>query len=133
MSDPRPIALVVDDDPPIRKMVKAMLEAQGFEVHEAPDGRTAIKHIDACRPDFVCLDLMLPETSGYDVLDHLKAKGWIDDTPVLMMSARGLPEDRAQAEELGARAYLKKPFTHRDFREGMRRTLGDGLPKRRSP
>ena len=65
---------------------------------------------------------MLPESSGYDVLEFLRKEG-MGKTPVLMMSARSLPEDRAQAEELGATLYLIKPFTRADFTKAVKAVL----------
>jgi DNA-binding response OmpR family regulator len=112
-------ALLVEDDPSLRKLVRGYLEIIKFGVSEAPDGRKAMMALKEGKHDLVVLDLMLPESSGYDVLEFMKKEG-LHDTPVLMMSARSLPEDRAHAEELGARLYLIKPFTRAEFTRAVR-------------
>lgn len=112
-------ALVVEDDPPLRKMVRGYLELQKYGVAEASDGRKAMAALREQKFDLLVLDLMLPESSGYDVLEFIRKEG-MTGTPVLMMSARSLPEDRAQAEELGARLYLIKPFTRAEFTRAVR-------------
>lgn len=113
------LALVVEDDPPLRKMVRGYLELIKYTVSEASDGRKAMAALREQKFDLIALDLMLPESSGYDVLEFMRAEG-MTSTPVLMMSARSLPEDRAHAEELGARLYLIKPFTRAEFTRAVR-------------
>lgn len=115
-------ALLVEDDPPLRALVVSYLKLLNFTVSEAADGAKAMIALAEQTYDLVCLDLMLPESSGYDVLEFLRKEG-IGKTPVLMMSARSLPEDRAQAEELGATLYLIKPFTRSDFTRAVKAAL----------
>ncbi|MCL2012897.1 MAG: response regulator [Cystobacterineae bacterium] len=111
-------ALLVEDDPSLRKLVKGYLGLLGFEVVEAPDGRRAMAALKLAPFALVVLDLMLPESSGYDVLEFMRVEA-LDHIPVLMMSARTLPEDRAQAEELGAKLYLTKPFSRAEFTQAV--------------
>lgn len=120
-------ALVVDDDPDIRKIISAWLKQLGFEVSHAADGRAAIASLDRAAPTLLCLDLMLPESSGYDVCEHVQRTASLKGVRVLMISARSLPEDRALAEELGARAYLSKPFTQADFVRHVNDALADDV------
>jgi DNA-binding response OmpR family regulator len=115
-------ALLVEDDPPLRKMIAGYLKLLDFSVSEAPDGKKAMGALSEQQYDLICLDLMLPESSGYDVLEYIRKQG-MAKTPVLMMSARSLPEDRAQAEELGATLYLIKPFTRSDFTKAVKAVL----------
>jgi len=115
--------LVVDDDPEIRKLLVASMEKLGFTVDAAADGRTAIKKLDAARPTLLCVDLMLPESSGYDVCEHVNATPSLQGLPILMVSARTLPSDRAQAEELGVRVYLTKPFTQAQLKSAVAEAL----------
>jgi two-component system chemotaxis response regulator CheY len=124
--DTKQTALVVDDDPDIRKLVTAYLKKMGFQVANASDGRSAIKSLGEQKPTLLCLDLMLPESSGYDVCEHLLKTPELKSVRVLMISARTLPEDRALAEELGVRSYLTKPFTQADFIRHVKETLADG-------
>jgi two-component system chemotaxis response regulator CheY len=111
-------ALLVEDDPSLRKLVKGYLGLLGFEVMEAPDGRRAMAALKQASFALVVLDLMLPESSGYDVLEFMRTEE-LSSTPVLVMSARTLPEDRAQAEELGAKRYITKPFSRAEFTQAV--------------
>ncbi len=123
MSEKKKSVLVVDDDPEIRKLLSATLDRMGFTVSEAADGRTAIKRLDAARPSLLCIDLMLPESSGYDVCEHVNQTPTLNGLPILMVSARTMPEDRAQAEELGVRVYLSKPFTQAQLKQAVAQAL----------
>lgn len=116
-------ALVVDDDPDIRKVIGAYLTKLGFQVSFASDGRKAIEQLDKEKPTLLCVDLMLPESSGYDVCDHVRNSATLRGLPILMISARTMPEDRAYAEELGVRGYLAKPFTQAQFVAQVKETL----------
>jgi DNA-binding response OmpR family regulator len=107
--------LVVDDDPPMRKLVRGYLEKMGMQVEEASCGAAAISHLSKNRPDLVCLDLTLPEFSGFDICDFIRSRPELEKVPVLMISARKLPGDRALAEEAGVSSYLTKPFKPADF------------------
>jgi two-component system alkaline phosphatase synthesis response regulator PhoP len=104
------IVLVVDDDEPIRKVVRTVLEADGFEVVEAADGPAALLLLNAILgrgPDAVVLDIMMPGIDGIEVcekIDHDKVK-------VIMLSARDDAETKERATAAGADAYLTKPFS----------------------
>jgi two-component system alkaline phosphatase synthesis response regulator PhoP len=104
------VVLVVDDDEAIRKVVRNVLEADGFEVVEASDGPAALLLLNAILgrgPDAVVLDIMMPGIDGIEVcekIDHSKVK-------VIMLSARDDGDTRARAAAAGADAYLTKPFS----------------------
>jgi two-component system alkaline phosphatase synthesis response regulator PhoP len=104
------VVLVVDDDAAIRRVVRTVLEADGFDVVEAADGPAALLLLDAIMgkgPDAVVLDIMMPGIDGIEVcrrIDHDKIK-------VIMLSARDDAEARDQASQAGADAYLTKPFS----------------------
>lgn len=123
MSVAQKSVLVVDDDPEIRKLLVSSFTRLGFQVSQAADGRTAIKRLDEARPTLLCVDLMLPESSGYDVCEHVNKAPTLQGLPILMVSARTMPEDRAQAEELGVRVYLTKPFTQTELRQAVEQAL----------
>ena len=127
MSAQKKTAFVVDDDPEIRKLIVTSLSRLGFDVTQAADGRTAIKRLDESRPSLLCVDLMLPESSGYDVCEHVNRSAPLQGLPILMISARSMPEDRAQAEELGVRVYLTKPFTQAELKRAVEEAL-EGTP-----
>lgn len=115
--------LVVDDDPDIRKLLVTVLDRMGFSVAQAADGRTAIKRLGERRPSLLCIDLMLPESSGYEVCEHVNTTPTLNGLPILMVSARTMPEDRAQAEELGVRVFLSKPFTQSELKVAVAQAL----------
>jgi DNA-binding response OmpR family regulator len=115
---------VVEDDPDLRGMVRRHLEAMGMEVTEVAEGRAAILHVAVHRPDLVCLDLMLPELSGYEVCKFMRSEPRLLGVPILIMSARGLPQDRAYAEQVGASTYLVKPFKRQAFTAAVRDLVG---------
>jgi len=98
-----------------------------MDVAEAAEGRAAILHVAVRRPDLVCLDLMLPELSGYEVCEFMRTEERLRGVPILMMSARSLPQDRALAEQVGASSYLVKPFKHKAFTAAVHALLGDGI------
>jgi two-component system chemotaxis response regulator CheY len=123
MLSPKQKTLLVEDDPALQKLVKSYLDQMGVEVLVASDGQSAISLLAEHTPDLVCLDLMLPQVSGYDVCEHMRKTPRLRAVPVLIMSARTLPEDRAHAEEVGASAYLIKPFSRAQFSEQVRSLL----------
>jgi len=106
-SSSRPI-LVVDDDAKIVHLVRTYLERAGYRVVEASDGRAALSAIALEMPALVVLDIMLPEVDGIAVL---KAVRRTDRTPVIILSARGLVDDRITGLAAGADDYLPKPFS----------------------
>jgi two-component system response regulator ResD len=105
-SKPR-LVLVVDDDEMIRRLVRAVLEADEFEVAEARDGETALRLASEREPSVVVLDVMMPGLDGVEVcrrLDHEKVK-------VVVLTARDDPKLEAEARLAGADAFLTKPFS----------------------
>lgn len=115
--------LLVEDDPSIRKLVQRYLMELDLDVIPVSDGRSALKALATHRPDMLCLDLMLPESSGFEVCEHVRKTPELKDVPVVMMSARTTPQDRAQAEEVGVTAYLIKPFTRAEFFRTVKNVL----------
>ncbi len=117
LGSPRRLALIVEDDPGIRRIVSESLVRLGAQVVEAENGRGALALLQRLKPDVVCLDLLLPEVSGYSICEFIRSTEALQRVPVLVMSARSRPQDRADAEEVGASAFLSKPFTSSQFRE----------------
>ena len=122
MESPAPRVLVVEDDPALRRLARVCLESMGLVVDEVSSGKNAIARLEEGRPSLVCLDLMLPEISGFDVCDHMRRTPHLSKIPVLVMSTRTHPVDRAYAEEAGASGYITKPFGIDEFK-GVVRTL----------
>jgi DNA-binding response OmpR family regulator len=104
--------LVVDDDADIRRLVRALLEKEGATVHEAADGRQALREFHARDPDLVVLDVQMPELDGWTVLERIRD---LADVPVLMLTARGQESDRVRGLQAGADDYLVKPFGRQEF------------------
>ena len=117
MPFPRRRVLVVEDDPAIRKLIRKYLEKLDLDVDvdEAATGKAALDLLRRNRHSLVCLDLMLPESSGYQICEHIRATPHLAETRVLVISARSMPPDRALAEEAGADAYLMKPIRWQSF------------------
>jgi two-component system KDP operon response regulator KdpE len=101
------IALVIDDEVQIRRLLRLALESRGYTVHEAESGRLGLQEAAFCRPDVVLLDLGLPDMDGLEVLKELR--GW-SDVPVLVLSVRDREEVKISALEYGADDYVTKPF-----------------------
>jgi DNA-binding response OmpR family regulator len=104
--------LVVEDDPTIADVVQRYLEREGFDVDVAAAGHEAIAAIERALPDFLVLDLMLPEVDGFGVLAHLRQRAPV---PVIMLTALGDEADRVVGLELGADDYITKPFSPREL------------------
>ncbi|MBX7166420.1 MAG: response regulator [Pirellulales bacterium] len=99
--------LVVEDEPEIRRFLRAALGSQGFVLIEAETGQAAIREAASQQPDVVILDLGLPDVEGLEVLRQIR--GW-SQVPVLILSARGQENDKVVALDAGADDYLTKPF-----------------------
>ena len=100
--------LVVDDDPPIRRMLERTLAAEGYDVRCAADGGTALAAVERAVPDLVVLDVAMPGVDGLSVARRLRAKGL--GVPILMLTARDGVPDRVAGLDAGADDYLVKPF-----------------------
>ncbi len=100
--------LVVDDDPPLRRMLERTLSAEGFEVSVASDGGGALVQTEREAPDVIVLDVAMPGLDGLAVCRRLRGKGL--PTPILMLTARDAVGDRVSGLEAGADDYLVKPF-----------------------
>jgi two-component system response regulator MprA len=100
--------LVVDDDPPLRRMLARSLSAEGFEVTVAADGGAALAAAERTAPDVIVLDVAMPAIDGLAVCRRLRSRGL--PTPILMLTARDAISDRVAGLEAGADDYLVKPF-----------------------
>jgi DNA-binding response OmpR family regulator len=109
MSPHRPKILVVDDEPPLRELVVVTL-GDAFVCDEVDNGDEALARLNAGHYDLVMLDVMMPGTSGTDVLRKMREDEELRDVPVIVMSAWQSPQDVASALEAGADRFLAKPF-----------------------
>jgi two-component system KDP operon response regulator KdpE len=104
---PNPIALIIDADRPIRRLLRVVLEPHHYKVHEAENGQMGIKEAVAHRPDAIILDLSLPDMDGLTVLKRIRE--W-NREPVLILSAQDGEETKVAALDSGANDYMTKPF-----------------------
>jgi len=112
--------LVVDDEPTLRETVAEALDADGFTVVTAADGRDALARFREQRPDLVVLDLMLPELSGIEVCRIIRQESGV---PILMLTAKSSEVDKVVGLELGADDYVTKPFSLRELTARIRALL----------
>ena len=105
--------LLVEDEESLRRVMKDLLEREGFVVHEAGDGVIALDEVDRLAPDLVVLDLNLPRLDGYGVLSHLRARPATQKLPVIVLTAKGDEESEVRVFEYGASDFLTKPFRAR--------------------
>jgi two-component system response regulator MprA len=119
--------LVVDDDPPLQRMLTRTLAAEGFAVTVAGDGGTALADVERVAPDVIVLDVGLPGLDGLSVCRRLRGKGLI--TPILMLTARDAVTDRVAGLEAGADDYLVKPFAAAELIARLRALTRRGRPR----
>lgn len=107
MSNDGPLILVIDDEPPIRRLLRTSLVAQRFRIAEAETARDGIDKVRSDRPDAVILDLGLPDEDGTAVIRELRA---FSRVPIIVLSSRGEERGKIEALDLGADDYVTKPF-----------------------
>jgi len=112
--------LVVDDEPPIRKLLRMGLGTQGFQTIDAPNGKAAIE-LMVEQPDLVILDLGLPDVPGLELLRQIRARR--EDLPIVVLSSRGDEAAKVEALDLGADDYVTKPFGMEELLARMRAAL----------
>ena len=119
----KPLILMVEDDPQIRRFLRAALAAEGYRFQEAITAQDGLTQAAAHRPDLILLDLGLPDRDGLDVIRAVRQ--W-STAPILVLSARGQERDKIEALDSGADDYVAKPFTVGELlariRAGLRRS-----------
>ncbi|MBV9131550.1 MAG: response regulator, partial [Chloroflexi bacterium] len=104
--------LVADDEKNILQLARMYLQAEGFTVETAANGREALEKVKVAKPDLLVLDLMMPEIDGWEVCRRLRKES---DLPIIMLTARGDDVDKIVGLELGADDYMTKPFNAREL------------------
>jgi two-component system, OmpR family, KDP operon response regulator KdpE len=112
--------LIVDDEPPIRKLLRMGLSTQGYEILDAPNGRTALELL-AQKPDLVILDLGLPDMQGLELLTLIRAR--LEGVPIVVLSSRDDEAGKVDALDRGADDYVTKPFGMDELLARMRAAL----------
>ena len=116
--------LLVDDEDSLRKVMRDLLERDGYNVSEARDGVQALDQIDRVGPDIIVLDLNLPGLDGYGVLSHLRSRPATASIPVIVLTAKGDEDNEVRVFELGADDFLTKPFRARALSARLEAVLG---------
>ena len=116
--------LLVDDEDSLRKVMKDLLERDGYVVTEARDGVQALDQVDRVGPDIIVLDLNLPGLDGYGVLSHLRSRPATASIPVIVLTAKGDEDNEVRVFELGADDFLTKPFRARALSARLEAVLG---------
>jgi type II secretory ATPase GspE/PulE/Tfp pilus assembly ATPase PilB-like protein len=116
--------LLVDDEDSLRKVMKDLLERDGYLVTEARDGVQALDQVDRVGPDIIVLDLNLPGLDGYGVLSHLRSRPATAGIPVIVLTAKGDEDNEVRVFELGADDFLTKPFRARALSARLEAVLG---------
>jgi type II secretory ATPase GspE/PulE/Tfp pilus assembly ATPase PilB-like protein/CheY-like chemotaxis protein len=116
--------LLVDDEDDLRRVMRDLLEREGFTVQEARDGVQALDEVDRHAPDIIVLDLNLPGLDGYGVLSHLRSRPATRGIPVIVLTAKGDEENEVKVFEMGADDFLSKPFRARALAARLEAVLG---------
>jgi type II secretory ATPase GspE/PulE/Tfp pilus assembly ATPase PilB-like protein/CheY-like chemotaxis protein len=116
--------LLVDDEDDLRRVMRDLLEREGFTVQEARDGVQALDEVDRHAPDIIVLDLNLPGMDGYGVLTQLRSRPATKDIPIVVLTAKGDEDNEVKVFELGATDFLTKPFRARALAARLEAVLG---------
>ncbi len=116
--------LVVEDEESLLKLESILLSSKGYNVTGVMDGKSALEEVMTNRPDLVILDIMLPEIDGFEVCRRIRENPATSDIPVVMLTAKKNSQDVARGTEVGANAYLTKPFKSAKVIEVIEELLG---------
>ncbi len=107
--------LITEDEPNIVESLTFILQRAGYEVTSVADGEAAVRRLRSDPPDIMILDVMLPRLNGFEVLKLVKTDQILKSLPVIILTAKGQAHDRELAEQIGADAFITKPFSNRDI------------------
>jgi DNA-binding response OmpR family regulator len=107
--------LIADDEPNIVAAIEFLLQKSGYEVYVSKDGEEALEMIEACIPDLVLLDVMMPKKSGYDVCARIRERVEWRHIKIVMLSAKGREAEVNKGLSVGADLYVTKPFSTREL------------------
>ncbi|MFH1347488.1 MAG: response regulator [Candidatus Margulisiibacteriota bacterium] len=115
--------LVVDDEPDVASLLTLLLKSQGYNVVSAGDGQEALEKARTWQPSLILLDIMLPKLDGYKVARMLKFDENFRHIPIIMLTAKIQEKDKIMGLEMGADAYVSKPFNTPNLLELIKETL----------
>ncbi|MBN2305310.1 MAG: response regulator transcription factor [Anaerolineae bacterium] len=125
--------LAVDDDADVRATIRRTLKRDGHHLLEADNAKTALHMAQTHRPDMIIIDIVLGGTSGYELCTRLRTMPFVNDTPILFLSACKSPQDVAKALDCGGDDYLRKPFAPRELTARVRALLRRSTVQRVQP
>jgi len=115
--------LVVDDEPPIVRLMEFILAREGYEMVVAVNGQEALLQVTAHKPDLILLDIMMPRIDGYEVARKLRADPKFCHIPIIMLSAKAQDEDVRKGIDVGVNEYITKPFSPQHLVTAVRKYL----------
>ena len=121
--------LIAEDEPSILESLDFILRRAGWSIASVTDGDAVLAALRRDRPKVLVLDVMLPRRSGFDVLKQVRADDALRTMPVLILTAKGQAQDRRVAEELGADAFVTKPYANADVVDEVRRLMDGGASR----
>ncbi|HEY4318983.1 MAG TPA: phosphate regulon transcriptional regulator PhoB [Herbaspirillum sp.] len=130
MSKDKTTILIVEDEPSISELLRFMLQDANYAVVVAFDSKQALTHIAKELPDAVLLDWMLPDTSGLNLLSQLRNDARTATLPIIMLTARGMEEDKVKGLDYGADDYVTKPFSPKELVARIQALLRRKTPER---
>lgn len=117
--------LIVDDEKDLVETLTFRLEANGYEVIKAYDGKEGLEKAQQEKPDIILLDLMLPKLDGYKICRMLKSDDKYKDIPIILFTARAQDADKKIGKDAGANAYITKPFESKGLIDTIKQLLGN--------
>ena len=124
--------LIADDEPNIVTSLEFLMSKSGYEVQVARNGEEALALVESFRPDLVLLDVMMPQRSGYEVCQRMRAREDWRHIKIVMLSAKGREAEVSKGLSLGADAYVTKPFSNRELIAQVAALIGEnGAPQAR--
>jgi DNA-binding response OmpR family regulator len=125
--------LIAEDEPFIVESLSFLLKHEGHEVQSVDTGSDALRRLRSAPPDLMLLDIMLPETNGFDVLRQVRAMPELDHLKVMVLTAKGQDADRKRMMELGADDFVTKPFSNRDLLDRVAVLIAARSPDAKTP
>lgn len=119
--------LIVDDEQNIVISLEFLMKREGYEVLVAADGEAALAKALDQKPDLILLDVMMPKKNGFEVCQQIRATPELQDTKVIMLTAKGRDTEVAKGMALGADAYMTKPFSTKELVAQVKTMLGDAV------
>jgi len=116
--------MIIEDEEDAAELFAEMMRLSGYRVIKSSKSAPALEMMKTNKPDVILLDIMMPEISGLDILRFMRRDPLLEDIPVVIITAKGMPVDIKNGMEAGASTYLTKPVGFFDLKEAVERALG---------